>query len=86
MPATTYDLVTNDWTSCGAADDALLQNSGSAYEVIFTVDTAKPNANSLAGTRLSGLPGYQRQATIQKVGKTIYARALGAAGSVVVER
>lgn len=86
MAATSYPLTTADWADCGAADDCTLQIPGGACAVLFTAAASKPDAGTLAGLRLSTDPGDDRVSTIQKPGLTLWARSLGRAVTVTVER
>jgi len=86
MSATEYPLSTTAWTDCGASDKATLQIPGGVCAIVFTVAATPPSDAVSAGMRLSTDEGDERIASIQETGQRIYARAVGRAVTVTLER
>ena len=85
MAMTNYPLVKDAWTACGAADDCTIQTDAEGV-VRFTTDTSLPGAGVMDGLDIGIGPGLQRGATVQRTGRTLYARIISGAVGLNVER
>lgn len=86
MASTEYPLTTDAWADCGAADDCTLQIPAGTAAIIFTTAATDPGAGVNRGLRLSTDARDERSATVQKAGLNVWARALGGATILTVER